>query len=360
MKRLLATAACALIGCSTARATVPIEYQVEPVPSVIGCDGTSCTDSTRHVEITYLGAGGVMIRHRGHVLLTAPFFSAPSLPTVLRSTIQPDPILIERLLPKAADAASAILVGHGHYDHLLDVPYVARQRARAASIYGPPTVRNILLGDPYLRAQSRRMIAFDSAAVATADRAVQWTYTPDSAFRFMPIRAAHAPTLKLFGSATMFADGVVSRPLDTLPERADEWKLGEQLSYLIDVLVPGDTSVVLRVYYEDAPNHPPLGFPPRSEMSARRPDVAILCAATAGNVPDTPGAIVTHMLPRYVIVSHWEDFFRPQTQPIKLNPFTDTDAFMDVLSHRLPAESRWWMPLPRAALRFAERPLPSR
>jgi hypothetical protein len=352
---MLAWSAIVSMACTPARATVPIEYQVEPIPAVIGCTGATCSDTTHQIEITYLGVGGVMVRYRGHVLLTAPFYSAPTLDAVLRTTIRPDTLLIERLLPRAADAASAILVGHSHYDHLLDVPYVAAHRVRDAIIYGSPSMRNILLGDPALKRRPSRLVAFDSAAVATVDRAVPWTYTRDSAFRFMPIRAAHAPTLKLIGGKAMFAEGVVAQPLDTLPQKADGWKLGEQLSYLIDVLAPGDTSVMLRIYFEDAPNRPPLGFPPRSVVGARRPDVAILCAATAGNVPDTPGAILTHLQPRYVIVSHWEDFFRPQTLPIKLNPFTDTDAFMDALSHRLPAESRWAMPLPRRTLRFAER-----
>jgi hypothetical protein len=355
MRGFLSVAAVALIACTTARATVPIEYQVEPRPAVIGCAGSSCTDSARQVEITYLGVGGVMVRYRGHVLLTAPFYSTPSLNAVLRNRVQPDPILIERLLPRAADSASAILVGHSHYDHLLDVPYIATRRARGAMIYGSPSMRNILLGDPQLKRQPERLVAFDSARIATIDRAVPWTYTTDSAFRFMPIRAQHGPTVRLLGRRSMFADGMVDRPLDTLPERADGWKLGEQLSYLIDVLSPGDATPVLRIYFEDAPNRPPLGFPPRSVVAARRTDVAILCAATATNVPDTPGAIASFLQPRFVIVSHWEDFFRPQTLPIKLNPFTDTDAFMDALSHRLPAESKWWMPIPRMALRFAER-----
>ena len=60
-----------------------------------------------------------------------------------------------------------------------------------------------------------------------------------------------------------------------------------------------------------------------------------------------------HLQPSYVIVSHWEDFFRPQTLPIAVNPFADTDAFMLALSTRLPATSGWTMPLPRTTLRFA-------
>lgn len=342
-----------LSACTATRAAAPIVYQVEPVPDVIGCSRAACVDRASQVEITYLGVGGVMVRHRGHVLLTAPFYSTPTLPAVTRSVIRPDPTLIERLLPRDADSASAILVGHSHYDHLLDIPYIANRRARGAMIYGSPSVRNILLGDPGLKQQPGRLVAFDSAAIATIDRETPWIYTSDSAFRFMPIRAAHAPTLKLLGGGAMFANGVVDRPLDTLPTRADGWKLGEQLSFLVDVLAPGDTTPVLRLYYEDAPNRPPYGSAPRSVLARRHVDVAILCAATATHVPDTPGALLDYLKPGYVIVTHWEDFFRPQTLPIKLNPYTDADFFMETLSRRLPVASRWSMPLPRTTLRFA-------
>jgi hypothetical protein len=352
--RVVSTLLAAVVAaCTPARAAAPIIYQVEPVPEVIGCSGETCRDSTSHVVLTYLGVGGVLIEHRGRSLLAAPFFSNPPLRTVLTGVIRPDTLLIERLLPRAADGADAILVGHGHYDHLLDLPYIASKRVTRATIYGDRTVRNILLGDPTLKRQPQRLVAFDSGALASRDTLGRWTYTRDSTFRFMPVRGRHAPTLKLFTGPSMFADGSVDSPLDTLPTRAADWKLGTEISYLIDVLGRGTAAPLLRIYYEDAPNDPPRGFPPRALIAARGVDVAVLCAATATHVSDTPGALLDYLKPSYVVVAHWEDFFRPQTSPIQLNPFTETDAFMDALAHRLPPASRWSMPLPRTTLRFA-------
>src|SRR3982751_3624429 len=94
----------------------------------IGCQPSECGDPARLVSVTYLGAAGLLIQHEGHVLLTAPFFSSPSFDSVrprvarlLRSgqRISSDTAVIERFLPKDADRATAILVGHGHYDHLM-------------------------------------------------------------------------------------------------------------------------------------------------------------------------------------------------------------------------------------------------
>jgi hypothetical protein len=69
------------------------------------------------VRLTYLGVGGWIIERGDVQLLAAPLFTNPSL---LR------------------------LVGHAHYDHLMDVPQVARRHAPQARILGSRTVLNTL------------------------------------------------------------------------------------------------------------------------------------------------------------------------------------------------------------------------
>src|SRR5687768_2762043 len=99
-----------LIAVASCRSLVPIVYQVEPTPTVVGCPETGCASAADQIAITYLGVSGFMVRHRGAVLLTAPFFTNPPLQDVappsrflfLRrrgGVIRPDSSLIERLLP---------------------------------------------------------------------------------------------------------------------------------------------------------------------------------------------------------------------------------------------------------------------
>ena len=347
---------------SCIRSAVPIEYQVEPIPRIIGCTTDPCAAGDE-VKVTYLGVSGFLVEHRGRVLLTAPSFTNPSLDSVtptrfrfLRGrapVIRPNTALIDRLLPPEADKASMILVGHGHYDHLLDVPHVANTRARAADIYGGPTVRHMLMGDSALRANAARVIAIDGADVGSVSRVGRWFTSKDGAFRVMALEADHARTVNLFRLwGLLFAEGTVEKDLSELPKRAEDWKLGEPYSYLIDVLGEAGEPV-FRIYFQDAPNTAPRGFPPAS-LGGRRVDLAILCVATARNVdPPSPDALVRVLRPRYVIASHWESFFRPQTLPIYLNPASDVDAFMRSLMNTMPADGRWAMPMPRTVLRFA-------
>ena len=350
----------AVAGC---RGTAPMLYQVEPVPAVVGCAaGAACDDV---VEITYLGVAGFLIRRGGAIVLTGPSFTNPPLDAVapaffgLRRAarpIHPDTLAIERLLPRAADSASLLLVGHGHYDHALDVPYVATRRATRATIYTGPTVRHMLMGDSALRADSgRRVVAVARAGTGTPERAGRWFYAPDSSVRVMALAADHAPTLRLFRWGPMFAAGTLDRDLGALPARAGDWKLGEPYAFLIDFLAPEDRTPRFRVYFQDAPSEPPAGFPPASLVSAggKDVDVALLCVATARHVRHTPDSLLAVLRPRYVVAGHWESFFRQQTLPLELNPASDVEAFLTSLGARLPARSGWVVPTPRTTVRVA-------
>lgn len=216
-----------VVATSCIRSALPIEYHVEPIPHVIGCASEPCAPRDE-TKVTYLGVGGFLIESRGRVLLTGPSFTNPSLDSVTPTryrffrgrapTIRPDNPLIDRLLPPAADKASMILVGHGHYDHLLDVPHVANTRARDAEIYGGPTVRHMLLGDSALRAHASRVIAISGADVGRVDRVGRWFTSKDRAFRIMALEADHARTVNLFARwGVLFAAGSLDRDLTELP-----------------------------------------------------------------------------------------------------------------------------------------------
>lgn len=338
---------------------------VESARDAVGCKPVECGDSTLSIAVTYLGVSGLLIEHERHVLLTAPFFSNPSLNQVrprvvraLRSTqrIMPDTQIIEKLLPRAADRARAILVGHGHYDHLMDVPYIATHRATLATIYGGPTVRHMLMGDSALRANGgERVVAITLGAAGSLRRQGRWYYTDDSAYRFMAVAAGHAPTYRALQRSYTFTIGAVEADLDSLPHTAAEWKLGEPYAFIIDVLADRTRETVFRIYFQDAPSEPPLGFPPVSLLAERRIDLAVLCAATSSNVSNTPDSLLAIIRPMQVIVGHWEDFFRSRSLPPQVGIATDVAAFRQSLSRELPESTPWVMPLPQTTFRFRER-----
>jgi hypothetical protein len=330
----------------------------------IGCNPESCGDSTKQIEITYLGVAGLLIRHEGHVLLTAPFFTNPRLarvipkPWILGGTerVTSSGSAVESFLPRGADSASIILVGHGHYDHLMDIPYIATRRATWAVVYGGPSVRHMLMGDSTLRANGRRVVAIDSADLATPEKVGRWFYSSDRAFRFMAIRAGHAPTYNLWKKGITFASGTVAADMDRLPRTADQWKLGEPYAFIIDVMDVSGQSVVFRIYFEDAPSAPPLGFPPPTLLDEKSVDLAVICGATSSNVAATPDSLLTVLRPAAVMITHWESFFRSQAVPTEMNPATNWPALARSLAKSLPTPARWSMPLPQTTFRFRPNP----
>ena len=77
------------------------------------------------VRVTYLGTNGYQFEFKGHALLVDPYFSRVDLlSVVLGSHIQPNSSRINdglRHLASGKCRTDAILVTHGHFDHLLDV-----------------------------------------------------------------------------------------------------------------------------------------------------------------------------------------------------------------------------------------------
>lgn len=347
-----------LVGC---RPPVTISRQIQSGAKPVGCVGAECGDPDHVVAITYLGVAGLLIEHHGHVLLTAPMFSNPSFDRVrprvaklLRSTqrISADTSAIERLLPASADRATVILVGHGHYDHLMDVPYIASHRARSALIYGGPSVRHMLMGDSSLRANGARVVAISLATAGSPARRGAWYYSSDSGYRFMAIVAGHAPTYRAWKHSYTFTAGVVDNDLNSLPQTAAEWKLGEPYAFIIDVLDDRTRAPAFRIYFQDAPSEPPLGFPPSEVLAEGRIDLAVLCAATSSNVSNTPDSLIRVLRPAHVMLAHWEDFFRPQSLSLQLSPATDLDALRESLRSSLSPSADWVMPLPQTTIRF--------
>src|SRR5215210_1857264 len=99
------------------------------------------------VFIRYLGAGGLYLEWRGTPILFGPFFSNPSFPRAFFGKLDANQVRIEGGL-KGMDLANvhAIFVGHAHYDHLADVPFIVENLSPDATVYVNQTGANMLAG----------------------------------------------------------------------------------------------------------------------------------------------------------------------------------------------------------------------
>jgi L-ascorbate metabolism protein UlaG (beta-lactamase superfamily) len=246
------------------------------------------------VRVTYLGTNGYQFEFKGHALLVDPYFSRVDLLSVaLGSRIQPNASRISDGLRHLAPKPDAILVTHGHLDHLLDVPAVmAKTRAR-------------LIASASSVDLAKRVGASSGDAVTPGDvrRIGPWkirvlSATHDRLFGKVPFDEPHSQT-GLSAEASAKAEP---------PQRAADWICGEPLAFLIEV--NGQ-----RIYIDSGGT--PAQLPPNERV-----DLAILGMA----LPDSRArlaAALARLQPRYVLPSHQDDFFRPLSAGFQFGPLTD-------------------------------------
>lgn len=304
------------------------------------------------VQIKYLGAGGVVLKRGADVLLTAPFFSNPSIPRVAFGEIRSLPEQADRFLGAPGNGvagATAILVGHAHYDHLMDVPYIKKKYLPKAKVYGSETMKNTLAAD---RALWDDVVSVEKGA-GTVEQRGKWWY-PSPRLRFMALKSEHAPIV----AHLKFFEGTYGEPLAELPTRAYRWREGQTLAYLVDFLSADGKTVEFRIHYQDAASNAPLGFPPPFEQpqDQRRVDLAIVCMPGFDQVEKYPEAIIERLKPRFVVIIHWENFFDllpDDPRDLRIVPSVNAERFLARLQAVLPKDALFRLPSPGAWMRFA-------
>jgi hypothetical protein len=323
------------------------------------------------VEVTFLGAGGLLIRWAGQSVMTPPLYSNPTMGEVALSELYPDGERIDRLLHYKVDDLSAIIVGHSHYDHAMDIPYIALRRASKAWIYGSETLVNILeplsdsitLKNAEERALCKVVNPFvDPCPTGSVPCAGNHSFdipegvTPK--FRIWPIVSEHSAPfgpglLKLpfvkFDPVVGWR-GQLLAPAKSIPTRAGDWTGGTILAYVIDLL-DSNGNPAFRTYYQDSPTRKPVGYPPACLVDQKPIDLALLCVGGASEKPiagQFPKDIVEAIKPRYVIGEHWEDLFNPRVLPLPRKP--DEQYVLEKIRHAPGADPKQFIKDVKGAL----------
>lgn len=237
------------------------------------------------VRVTYLGTNGYQFEFDGRALLVDPYFSRIDLLSIaLGSPLQPDMHRVAEGVGHLAPKADVILVTHGHFDHLLDVPAVM-SKTRARLIASPSAV------DLAKRAGAS---SGDPVTVGDVRRIGPW--------KISVLPATHD---RLFGKVPY--DGHETHGAGT-PQRPADWICGEPLAFLIEV---GGQ----RIYIDSGGTLAQL--PPPEHV-----DLAILGMALADSRARLPDAL-ERLQPRYFLPSHQDNFFRPLDAGFQFGPLTD-------------------------------------
>lgn len=230
------------------------------------------------MRVRWLGTAGFEIEHDGHVLLVDPYVTRASLVACATRRLTSDAAAVARVAPRA----DAIVCGHTHFDHALDVPAIAL--ATGALVLG-------------------------SRSAAALCRA---SGVPEAKVRVVERQAGEAPAVVEVGPFRLtFVPSVHSKlalgrvPLPGDIADCDDVPLGV-LGYRCGAVFGVEIRVAGRVLYHVGSADLVEGAVPRVEA-----DLVMLCVAGWTSTPSFPERVVRALGPRAVALSHWDDFFRP-------------------------------------------------
>jgi len=273
---------CLLISAQTLYAGL------ERYSRLVAADISPAAPTHGEVRVTYLGTNGFQFESGKHALLVDPYFSRINFSrVVLGLPVQLDVRHIDEAMTHLARKVDAIVVTHGHIDHLLDAPFLMRKtEARLIA--------------------SRTAIELAERAGAPASHAT--TVTAGDVRHIGPwkISVLTATHDRLFSVVPFAGEARGGGP----PRRAADWVCGEPLAYLIEVA--GE-----RIFIDSGGT--PAVLPPADIAPV---DLAILGVA----LPDSRtrfSAAVRRLRPRYVFPSHQDNFFRPLSARFEFGPLTD-------------------------------------
>ncbi|MGI9579266.1 MAG: MBL fold metallo-hydrolase [Microthrixaceae bacterium] len=226
------------------------------------------------LSLTWFGTAGFAVSYGGTTILIDPYVSRRSLTETVRAkSLLPDTGLVDRFVPKA----DAVLVGHTHFDHAVDVPAISARDG--CPVYGSSSLEQLM------------------GLHGLADRTV--VVDPHEVHEVGPFTFSFTPSVHsrlLFGLKVPSGGELTCDALDSLGTGA--YCCGQVWG--IDIEVAGK-----RFYHQGSAN--------LIDDEIRTGDVDYFLCGIAGRMytRDYIGRIMGRLRPANVIVHHHDDFFRP-------------------------------------------------
>ena len=260
------------------------------------------------VDLTWLGVAGIYIDDGDTGILIDPFVSRKAMP--LRRVVFNRPLranqdaIISVSDQIGADDAAAVIVTHSHYDHAIDAPDFARHAS--AKLYGSPSMGRIAASHGYKDFKPVEIGDVLGSADGLGEFEVE--------FR----EGRHG--------------GVV---LGFVPDRRTVWKTfdlpGTRSSYQAGTVF----SLVIRHRHGTIIYTGTAGIADGMFEDIEKQGDAVVAVLTLAGRDDTKSylsATIGETGAATVVPIHFDDFFRPIDQPMRILDQARFDEFVDVLS----------------------------
>lgn len=267
--------------------------------------GTDARPGPEDLIVRYYSVGCCLIQRGDVGVLSDPFFSHLPLGRIVHGDTLPDPPQVDPYLAELRDV-HAVVIGHGHYDHVLDLPYVADSLHPDARVLANATVAHTFAPNRL----PRPTVVVNPLAASGASAGTRVT-TADGRLSILPIRSGHPDNIP---GIHLFQDRL-DRDRSAPPTKVDEYQEGETFAYLLDFRDEPGGPVRKRAYIQTSSRGLPDGLFPVHVRNEAPVDVALLAMDCARAEAAGDASIQGFLSPREVVFVHWEDFFRPKQDP---------------------------------------------
>ncbi len=264
--------------------------------------------ATGEFGVTFLGVASLLLDDGDTAVMTDGFFSRPALRKVAFGKLTPNALRIESALARlgldpanGGRSLAAVFPVHTHYDHAMDSAAVAHRTG--AVLVGGESAANLGRGAG---------LGADRIRVVVPGEPVSY-----GGFTLTFLASRHCPPDRYPGSIT--------KPVAP-PVKAAAYKCGEAWSILVEHSSGGTALLQGSAGYVDG------------ALSGRSADVAYLGVGQLGLLDEgyirTYGAqTVQAVSARRVVLTHWDDSFRPLDRPLRALPYAgdDLDVTLQVL-----------------------------
>ena len=256
------------------------------------------------VTVRWTGAAGLEIIEGERIVLIDPYHSRPGKFACVFDRPEPRVDAIDRYLAKLPGTVEAVLAGHIHIDHVMDIPFLERRLGcrvigsrsleTLMALHGRPGVVTVCAGGERIK--------------LSGDAAVTM------------IRSRHVPLL--FGRVPYA--GEIS-PACHVPMRASDYRVGEP--FILKLEMGGVT-----LMHAGSANYI------ESEIEGHRCDILFMAVPGWGKNPGYCDRLPRIARPRVIVPFHYDDFSAPLREDgrVRLIPFQDMKGFIRTISREHP------------------------
>lgn len=252
------------------------------------------------LSVTWMGVATLLLDDGSSALMTDGYFTRPGLVQVAAGKVAPARELVDECLGRAGiSRLAAVIPVHTHIDHALDSALVAE--LTGAQLVGGESAANV--GRGHGLPEERLVVAVSGEPIQLG------------AYDITLVESRHCPPDRF--------PGVISEPV-VPPVKASTYRCGEAWSTLIHHRPSGRRLLI----------QGSAGFV-EGALDGQRAEVVYLGVGQLGvqsrsYFVDYWTEVVRAVGARRVVLIHWDDFFRPLSEPLRAFPYAADDLDVSI------------------------------